>query len=137
MKNLFKTIEHSFTNATKGTENLNIVIWYWGIIAYLVAYFIINKAIHAIDIHFIEIAISVLTAIYFAWHIYAVKKCSPKKIKLSKEDKKRQKIENKHKRVKSMMRKLLLQEPITKWNSVKVTIVMDLLCIAIFLDKIF
>ena len=136
MKNLFKTIENSFTQATKGTESLNNVIRYWGIIAYLVTYFIVNKAVIAIDIHFIEVSISVLTIVYFSWHIFAIRKCSPKKVKLSKEEKKRKKIENKHNRAKSIMKKLLLQESISKWNSVKMAIVMDLFCIATFMDKI-
>lgn len=134
--NLLKVVEKSFTEATKGRENLNIVIWYWGIIAYLVAYFIANNTINAININFVEITISVLMVIYFIWHIYVIKKCSPKKIKLSKEEKKRQKIENRQNRIKSIMKKFLLQEPMTKWNSVKVAIVMDVLCIASFMDKI-
>ena len=89
---IIATLDQSFKKATKGEESLNIVIWYWGVISYLVSFFIINKGLKQLDINFINITISTLTTIYFIWHIYATKKCAPKKPKLSKAEKKRLKI---------------------------------------------
>lgn len=136
MTNILKNIENSFKKATKGKETINNLIYYWGIISYLSCYFIINKILKIPGWEILDISVSILLIIYFVWHIYALKKCSPKKKKLTKEQKKQQRIKNKQDRPKRIMRKLFLQEPISKWNPVLVTIAIDLLAISHFLSYI-
>ena len=88
-KPVLKIIEESFINSIKGGEKLNILIYYWGFISYIICYLIINKLIYAIDIRTIDIFLSLIVCIYFIWHIYVIHKCKPKKIKLSLEEKKK------------------------------------------------
>ncbi len=126
-------IEYSFKNSIKGQEDLKILIRWWGILAYAIFYLIINKIIVLNDIRFIDIILSSIGIIYFSWHIFALIKCSPKKPKLSKEEKARLRSEAWHNLPKSFMRKLLLKESFTKWNPVRMTIVVDLLFITHFL----
>lgn len=131
-----RVIEQSFKASLKGEERLEIIIRWWGFIGYLVFYFIVNKLVQFNKIAVIDIFLSSLAIVYFSWHIFALKKCSPKKPKLTKEEKKALKIKNEGQFWKSFMRKLLLQESITKWNSVSVLIALDLLYIVIFLEYI-
>lgn len=125
-------IETSFKNATKGKETTRNLIWKWGLTGYLIAYFIINKLIEMSDLHIVKVGISLLAVIYFIWHIFALKKCSPKKIKLTKAEKKLIKFKNKQGRGKRMLRKFLLQESISKWDPILVTIAIDVLCLVHF-----
>lgn len=132
MSNVISKIEDSFTRAMKGEESVNIVIWWWGIIAYLFAYFVLDKTIKAVDIRAIDILISLLATIYFCWHFYILRKCRPKQPKLSKEEKKIQKMKNRKEFGKKFLRKLFLQESITKWDPILITLVIDVFCIAHF-----
>jgi hypothetical protein len=131
-----KVAEQSFKASIRGEEKLSVIIRWWGIIGYLVFYFIVNKLIQFNKITVIDIFLSSLAIVYFSWHIFALKRCSPKKPKLTKEEKKLIKLKNEGQFWKSFMRKLLLQEPITKWNTVSVLIALDLLYIVIFLEYI-
>jgi predicted membrane protein len=132
MKEILNKIYLSFRKATKGEEALSHMIWWWGMVGYLIAFFIVNKLIRAIDFDLIDVSLSLIMVFYFSWHIYALKKCAPKKAKLTEEEKKKLK-EDRHLRLgKSFMRKLLLQESITRWDSVFVAMMMDLLCITHF-----
>ena len=82
-------IEKSFTAALKGEEQVKNLIYYWGISSYLFFYFVVEKTIKSVDLKFIDISLSAIAIIYFAWHVYVLRKCSPKKPKISKEEKKR------------------------------------------------
>ncbi len=74
--------------------------------------------------------ISIAISAYFIWHIFIIIKCRPKKELLSDEQ-----IENlKKDRNKRIIRKLLLKEPITKWNPAAVCIAIDLYVIVHFLE---
>ena len=110
MKEIFSKIEASFKKANKGEETLSHMIWWWGAIGYVVAFFIADKLIKAIDFRSVDIAISLLMSIYFVWHIYAVKKCAPKKPKLSAEEKAKLHAESRKEIGKKFLRKLFLQE---------------------------
>lgn len=136
MQNFLKKVETSFKLATKGEEKIHNLIWSWGLPSYLICYFVINKLLKIPGFAIIDVGTSIFVISYFCWHIYALKKCSPKKPKLTKEEKKQLRIKNKQERGKRIMRKLLLQEPISKWDPVLVTIVIDLFCIAHFLNYI-
>lgn len=136
MKEILNKIKASFQAANKGEENIKTVIWCWGILAYAVSYFIINKIIHLIDSRLFDILLSFVMIIYFVWHIYVVKKCSPKKPKLSNEEKQRIREEKRKNFKKSLLKKLLLQESITKWHTITVIMVMDAFCVAHFLSYI-
>jgi predicted membrane protein len=136
MNQMFNKIEASFRAAMKGEETVHNLIWWWGAVGYLVAYFIIDKIIKINHFKFIDVTISLLAVVYFSWHVYALKKCAPKKPKLSKEEKKRLSEEARKDMGKRFMRKLLLQESITKWDPIFITIVIDLFCIANFLGYV-
>jgi len=131
---IFHKIEDSFKSSLKGgEENLSVLIRWWGLVGYLFFYFVIEKLIIFCDIQIIDIIFSSFGIIYFSWHIYALIKCSPKKPKLSKEEKQKLRSEAIHNAPKAFMRKLFLQESISKWNPVKMEIVTDLLFVAHFI----
>lgn len=132
MSNVILKIEDSFKRAIKGEESVNIIIWWWGVIAYLFAYFVVDKMIKSIDIRAIDILVSLIAVIYFCWHFYVLRKCRPKKPKLSKEERKIQKMKNRKEFGKKFLRKLFLQESITKWDPILITLVIDVFCIAHF-----
>jgi hypothetical protein len=136
MKEFFKKIEGSFKRAMKGEEKINNVIWLWGAIFYVVAFFGIDTAIKRVDIMSFDMLLSVMTVGYTAWHVYILRKCAPKKPKLSKEEKKRLKAEARRDAGKRFLRKLFLKEPIVKSNPVFVALIMDLLVITHFLEYI-
>ncbi len=136
MNNVLNKIETSFKASLKGEETINNLIRWWGIVGYLVVFFVVNKAIKLIHVHFAVVTISALVICYFSWHIYALKKCSPKKIKLSKEEKKKISEENHKELGKKLVRKFFLQESVTKWNPVLVSIVIDAYCIAQFVGYV-
>jgi len=137
MTSTLNKIETSFKLAMKGQESLNHLIYWWGVIGYLVAYFILDRLVKLSSFRSIDIIISLLTSFYFIWHIYVLRRCSPKKPKLSKEEKKALREEARRNFSKKVLRKLLLQESITKWNPVLVCTVTDVFCIATFLDYVF
>lgn len=136
MKKLFLNIKNSFQLSLKGQESMKNIIFWWGILAYFFFYFVVKKIIRIINIKFFTIILSIFAVIYFSWHIFVLKKNEPKKPKISKEEKAQMRKEKVKNLPKSLMRKLLLQEPITKWNTVNVLIALDLLYILTFLDFI-
>lgn len=130
-------ISESFFAAMRGEESVNKLIWWWGAIGYAVSYFILNNyLIIEFDSFWIDILTSLVAIIYFIWHIYVLKKCQPKKVKLTKEEKKKLKITARKQFFKKFLRKLFLQEPITKWDPVSVSVIVDLLCITHFLSYV-
>lgn len=133
MNELLNKIETSFRAAMRGEELIHKLVWWWGLMGYLVAYFIVDRLIRINNLAFIDSVLSLLMVAYFSWHVYVVKKCSPKKPKLSKEEKKKLREESRKDFGKRMMRKLFLQESITKWDPAFVSIIVDLFCIASFL----
>lgn len=136
MKEFFFKIEASFKKAMRGEESVQILIWWWGVIGYLVAFFIARKLIRAINFHVADVVISLLMITYFSWHFYVLKKCAPKKPKLTTEEKRRLKEERRREMGKRVMRKLFLQEPITKWDPVLITLVIDVFCVVNFFHYI-
>jgi hypothetical protein len=131
-KSFIKSIELSFNKANKGQEQLNIIIYWWGVLAYLIAYFILNKIIFLVDIKTIDILVSILACIYFIWHIFVLHKCKPKKPDLSDEEKKKIELERKKEMPKKIIRKIFLREPIFKWNIISVITAVDLFAVAHF-----
>ncbi len=136
MNQIFSKIEASFRAAMKGEETINRLIWRWGVIAYFIAYFVANKIVRISNLKSVDVAVSILMMIYFAWHIYVLKKCSPKKPKLTKEEEKVMRAERRRNFGKSLMRKLFLKESVTEWDPVFITIIIDLFCIANFLSYV-
>jgi hypothetical protein len=137
MKEFLDKVSFSFAKATHGEESVSRMIWWWGALGYLIAFFIANKLVREINIRSVDIVISVMVMLYFAWHMYAIKKCAPKKPKLTPEEKKKLKTERRNNLGKSVARKLLLQEPLTKWDPVSIVMMIDLLCITHFFSYIF
>lgn len=133
---LFNKIENSFNNATKGTEDFNIVIWYWGVIAYIFALLVENYLMGFSRLFVIKAVLSVLFIIYFSWHIYTIHKCKPKKEKLTKEQKMILKQKEKQERFKVLAQKILLQRPMTEWNAPLVLTVIDLYLISKFMSEL-
>lgn len=131
-KNFFEILKSDFQKIQKGEENIDKVIWLWGGISYIAAFFI-SKLIILIKITFLKWIIAILVIVYFIWHILAVRRCSPKKPELTEEEKAALKKD----RVNRFFRKLFLKEPITKWNSSKFSIVVDLYVIVVFFGYLF
>ena len=122
-------IKHHFDLVHDGKEDLVIVLWVWGGAAYLASFFI-NKLILFISIIFIKWVLSLLVIAYFVWHIIIIRRCSPKKPPLNKEEQDRIKKD----RFKIFFRKLFLKEPFTKWNPSVVATVLDIYVIVYFLE---
>ena len=135
MENSLNKIKISFINSTKGLENFSVITWYWGALTYFLAYFVFNKLLKKTNLSFLIYSISIFFIIYFIWHIYASIKCSPKRPKLSKEEKEKFKIENGG-ASKAFLRKLFLQESITELNSRNILIAIDLFLILHFYSYI-
>jgi hypothetical protein len=133
---LLDKIEHSFVLAMKGEEKTNNLIIWWGIAAYLITYFVLNKLIYLVDNKIFDVALSLLVIVYFSWHIYVIRKSLPPKPKLTKEEKQRLKLQKRQEFSKKFFRKLFLQESIGKWDSAFVSNVVDLLFIVHFLGYI-
>ncbi len=135
MSQLLEKIENSFRASLRGEETIHNLIWKWGVPAYFVAFFaskIFNQGKFVILSYFIS---SILIS-YFIWHLYAVIKCRPRKPALTPEEKMQIRIQKRKDFSKRLLRKLLLQEPIFKWNNVVIISALDLLCIAQFLEQI-
>jgi hypothetical protein len=135
MKNFLDKIKISFINSTKGLESFSIVTWGWGVFFYFLAYYFFDKLLIKINAKMLDRATAILVIIYFIWHIYATIKCAPKVPKLSKEEKEQLKIQNGGSS-KAILRKLFLQEPITKMNPRNILIVIDLYFILHFYSYI-
>lgn len=137
MRELFAKIEDSFKRAMRGEEKVNNIIWLWGAISYVLAFFVADKMIKSVDLFSFDVVISSVMIIYFIWHFYVLRKCTPKKPKLTKEEKELLKEQARKERGKKFFRKLFLQEPITETDPVFVTMVIDLFFIAHFGGYIF
>lgn len=135
MKDFFSKLEASFKAALRGEENVNAIIYWWGVIGYAVA-FIVNKIITSLHIYAFGFVVSAVMVSYFIWHIYVLRKCAPKKPKLTKEEKAKLRSERLKEMPRKVMRKILLQESITKYDPVFVTMVIDAFCVAQFLGHI-
>ena len=127
--NYFPKIKHHFDLAQSGKEDLAIVLWIWGGAAYLASLFI-NKLVLFTNLMLLKWFLSILVIAYFVWHIIIIRKCSPKKVPLSKEEKEQFKKD----RFNRFCRKLFLKEPITKWNPSLVATVIDIYVIVYFLE---
>jgi len=136
MKNFLNKIKRSFVNASKGLESFSVVAWGWGGLFYLVSYFIFNKLVIAINSKFFDYSLLILLTIYLVWHIYVAIRCFPKAPKLSKEEKEKLKIQNGG-ASRAFLRKLFLQEPITKTNSRNILIAIDTLILLHFYALIY
>lgn len=135
MKNSLNKIRASFIKSTKGLESFMVITWYWGAIAFFLAYFIIDTLLRKFNHSFLLYPISFFFIIYFVWHIYATIKCAPKRPKLTKEEKEKLKIQNGG-ATKVFFRKLFLQESITELNSRNVLIAIDIFLILHFYSNL-
>ena len=131
-KSLIKKIEESFHKANKGLEAINILVYWWGIPNYLLAYFVINKIIYFVNIRTLDMFLALITCCFFGWHIYALNKCKPKKPELSAEEKNKIKMQRSKEMPKTILRIIFLKQPIFKWNTISVVIALDLIFIAHF-----
>jgi hypothetical protein len=125
----FSEIKHHFDLVHTGKEDLVIVLWVWGGGAYLLSFFV-NKLVLFINLLFLKWVISMLVIAYFVWHIFIIRRCSPKKPPLSPEEKEKLKKD----RFKRFFRKLFLREPFTKWDPAVVGIAINLYIIVHFLE---
>lgn len=114
-----------FTIDPSDTKSVNILMWILGPIGYLVSYFIINKLIAITKIIAINAVLVIAVIIYFSWHIYQLRKCSIKKREALKDQPTPITLPP-HSMSRSFLRKLFLQEPITKSNPILIAILIDL-----------
>jgi hypothetical protein len=111
-------IKNSFLLATKGKESIkNLIIWF---ICFLPIYFILQKYLSNIII--ISTIVKAFILSFLLWHIFAIFRCKPKKIK--------SKISVKD-ASKSFMDKVLLKKP---WLDLKTTTFLILLDILLILN---
>ncbi len=133
LRNFFETyfpqIKHHFDLVHDGKEDLVIVLWVWGGLAYLASFFI-GKLVFLVHFMFFKWVISMLVIAYFVWHIFIVRRCSPKKPLLSKEELEQLKKD----RFNRFLRKLFLKEPFTKWDPAVIAIALDIYVIVNFLE---
>jgi hypothetical protein len=132
-ENVFHKVEESFKLALQGKETTHNLLWWWGSLGYLSAYFVLEPMIVRADSYFLDALISAVGIIYFSWHFYVLKKCAPKKPKLSEEEKARLRLERRRELPKKIMRKLLLRESVTKWDPIFMALVIDVFCVARFM----
>lgn len=132
MQNFFNKVKESFIKSTNGEEDLKILIRYWGVLAYIFTYLVLNKIIITYHNAIITQAIALVCIIYFSWHLYSMIKCSPKKPKLTKEQKKELRQAKRKEFFKNFWKKLTLQESFGKWDPIFVTKLIDIFCIANF-----
>jgi len=128
-------IKESFALASKGKEEVGILVWRWAPMSYLVTYFIFYQMVKMFGMGFFSGLISLLVILFYIWHMVAIIRCSPKKKKLSKVEKKQKKlIESGSGVAKTLTKKLILQEPWFKTKNSSVVIVIDLLVITTFAE---
>jgi len=137
LKKIKSKVQNSFLIAWKGKENLSILINYWGIPSLLICYFVINPIIKKIKIDIVSDILCAAVVAYYIWHIIVLKKCSPKKPKLSKEEERELKEKKRKNRVKSILRKITLKESVIEWNPVSVMMATDLFALVTFADYLF
>ena len=136
IKSFFSKIETSFVKSCKGQEDFHNVIWYWGVAAYVVALFLIDKAVMLNQSIILDVIISLFTGLYFAWHLYITHKCKPKKTKLTKVEKKLAKQKARQQSLKNLIQKLFLQKSLSQWDSAIVITACDLYMITHFLSYV-
>jgi hypothetical protein len=133
---LLEKAEDSFKRSNKGLEDTKILIRYWGIPVYLFFFFVVRELIFAIDFFAVGLILSSFVIMYCAWHIFALIKCKPKKVKLTKEQKLELKKDRAKRLSKSFVKKLLLQESISKWDPISITIAVDVYFILLFVERV-
>ena len=141
-----KFLKASFEIAWKGKEKLNNIFLYWGGIAYVFCYLILRPIINysffkyskfAVIDKIIDIPLSILIICYFIFHIILIYKNSPRAPKLTPEEKKALKEQEKKNFGKRVLRKFLLKESLTKWRPWLVFGALDLIIITTYTDSIF
>ena len=118
-----KKIWQSFYKASLGQETTKSVEIYW-FLSLCFLFYIVNK----IHTYFATryFLLSIFLALCFCWHLYAVYKCKPAVVEnTTKEEQQLEKI----KKPKSLLKKILLQEPISKPTWRQVVVVVDILLI--------
>jgi len=138
MFKIFKDkIINSFKKCNEGKENFDIVIYYWGIAAYFVNFFILEALIIKNGIYIINFILSLLISLYFAWHIFAINRCKPKKESLSNVKKIVTKQQLRSKRLKNIFDKIFLRKSITNFNPPFIMTIVDLYIIASYLSRLY
>ncbi|MBL6665170.1 MAG: hypothetical protein ISQ34_04930 [Rickettsiales bacterium] len=127
-------IQESFILASKGKEEIGILLWRWGLLSYLITYLVFYKLIGLIGFGFLSGVIAFLVISFYLWHIVVIFRCRPKKKKLDKATKRQQKLIKSGSVAKSFARKLFLQEPWLKTQNSTFILVIDLLIIVTFLE---
>lgn len=139
----------SFKTAWSGKEKLNNIFLWWGGIAYVIYYFILRPIINLnirtgtfLDTRyglefFVDYVLSLSIVFYLIFHIILIFKNRPKSPKLTKKQKEELKAQEKSQIRKRVLRKLLLQEPITKFRPWLVFIAIDLIIITHYSSRVF
>jgi hypothetical protein len=116
-----KKIWQSFYKASIGQETSKAVEVFW-FLSLCFVFYIVYKIQSYLQVHYF--LTSSLLSLFFIWHLYAVYKCKPPEDStLTKEEKQLAII----KKPKSLLKKILLQEPISKPSWRQVVIVIDIL----------
>ena len=130
---MIKWFKKIFSIDNTQEKSATILIWIYGPIGYLISYFIINNLMMMFKAIAPGAVLLVIIVTYFAWHIYQLRKCAIIKRALLE---KTQKTINTppHSLTRSFVRKLLLQESITKSDPILVAVLIDLYFIVSSVD---
>ena len=111
MKTTLEKIKKSFILICKGKEKSSIVLYFWGIPLLIAAIFISYPIANMLTNSYARILMTIIIVLISLWHIVSLIRCRPV---VTKEEKIKLKKEKKGKFLKSLGRKLILKEPITK-----------------------
>ncbi|MDA0901859.1 MAG: hypothetical protein O3B09_00405 [Proteobacteria bacterium] len=137
ISDISQKLQDSFSLAWKGEEKMfNVLLW-WGTLSYIICYFTLRIIVESVEIRFIEIITALIIVTYYIWHIIVIKRCSPKKPKLSKEEEKKLKAQRRKELPKNILRKIFLKEPVSKWNPPLMFTVIDAYIVIIYTMHIF
>ncbi len=129
LNNIKIKIKNSFKKAWQGKENYKIITHWWGVLPYLILFFIFSPIMIRNSIWIIDLILSAIIIIYFILHIILLYKNKNMQPELSEAEKKRQQEIAQTSKSKRFARKLFLQEPVTKWRPGLVFGAIDILII--------
>jgi hypothetical protein len=130
---MIKYFKKIFTIDTSQEKTANILIWIYGPTGYLISYFVINNLMMTLKAVAANIILLAIIITYLSWHIYQLRKCSIIKRELLKKSQTTINTPH-HSLTKSFLRKLFLQESLTKSDPIFVAILIDLFFIVNSID---
>jgi hypothetical protein len=122
---MIKWFKKIFSIDSTQEKSAKILVWIYGPIGYLISYFIINNLMMMFKAIAPDAVLLAIIVIYFSWHIYQLRQCAiVKRALLAKSQETTNTLPGSLTR--SFLRKLLLQESLTKSDPMLVAVLIDL-----------